>query len=95
MMKQTHKSREEIIELIGEDQNIIFYDGIDDAIIGLTERIGMEPIVAYDVDKVIEILVETDGMTHEEAIEHYEYNIIGGYVGELTPVFIKKIDKND
>lgn len=28
-------------------------------------------------------------MTNEEAIEYFEYNIIGAYVGEKTPTFIQ------
>jgi len=27
----------------------------------------------------------------DEAIEYYEYNIAGSYVGEKTPVFMRKI----
>jgi hypothetical protein len=27
-------------------------------------------------------------MTYEEAIEYYDYNIVGAWMGELTPVFI-------
>jgi hypothetical protein len=28
-----------------------------------------------------------EGMTAEDAIEHFEYNIRGGYVGEKTPIW--------
>ena len=38
----------------------------DKAIIGIAERIGDTPTVAYDYDKVIEANMEI-GMTHEEA----------------------------
>jgi len=60
----------------------------DEAIIGVAERIGMEAVVAYDIDKIIEIL--SRDMTEEEAIEYFDFNIIGAYVGERTPVYIKK-----
>lgn len=33
-----------------------------------------------------------DGCTLEEAVEHFEYNIIGGWVGEKTPVFVHMLD---
>lgn len=29
-----------------------------------------------------------EGMTEEEAQEYFDYNIIGAYMGEFTPVFI-------
>lgn len=64
-------------------------DGFDDAIIGIAERIGMEIIVAYDKDKIIEILMKD--MDYEEAIEYYEFNILGAWMGDFTPIFIEKI----
>lgn len=47
-------TREEIAEINPEALTI---DGFDDAIIGMGERINLGPIVAYDVDKIIEILM--------------------------------------
>ena len=31
------------------------------------------------------------GMSHEEAVEYFEYNQIGAYVGDHTPCFIEDI----
>ena len=64
-------------------------DGFDDAIIGMAERINLGPVVAYDTEKMIDIMVERDGMTYEEAIEYFDYNILGAWMGEYTPVFIQ------
>jgi hypothetical protein len=61
----------------------------DDAIIGVARRIGMEEVVAYDANKVYEIIAKmmnTDDML--EVFEYFEFNILGAYVGERTPVFI-------
>ena len=52
-------------------------DGFDEAIIGMAERINLGPVVAYSVDKIIEILMDRDGMSHEETLEYYSYNILG------------------
>ncbi len=91
-MKETKiKQRIEIQELIGDDQSVMFYDGLDEAIIGTAERINLGPVVAYDVEKVIEILMDRDGMDYATAMEHFDFNIAGGYHGELTPIFIYKI----
>lgn len=65
-------------------------DGFDDAIIGMAERINLGPVVAYDVEKIIEILMK-DGLDYDEAYEYYGYNIVNSWVGEHTPVFISKI----
>jgi hypothetical protein len=67
-------------------------DGFDDAIIGMAERINLGPIVAYDVEKMIEIMVNRDGMTDEEAWEFYYFNIVGAWMGDYTPVFITKFE---
>ena len=64
-------------------------DGLDDAIIGVGARCGQPDIVAYEVEKVIEILVTRDEMTYEEALEFYEFNIAGAWVGEQTPLWVR------
>jgi len=77
-------------ELSDEYGDLLFMSEaeFDEAIIGVAERIGMEAVVAYDIDKIIEIL--SRDMTEEEAIEYFDFNIIGAYVGERTPIYIKK-----
>ncbi len=60
----------------------------DEAIIGVaTNALGMMA-VAYSEPRIIEILIKHDRMTPDEAMEHYQFNILGAYVGENTPVFI-------
>jgi hypothetical protein len=63
----------------------------DAAILGVAERIGMSPIVAYDTAKIIDILCERDGMEGDEAAEFFEFNIAGAYVGDRTPIFIAQL----
>jgi len=79
-------TREEIEDINPE---ALLCDGFDEAIIGMAERINLGPVVAYDVDKMLDIMVERDGMTYEEAIEYFDYNIIGAWMGENTPVYIQ------
>ena len=80
-------SIEEIEEINPE---ALLCDGFDEAIIGMAERINLGPVVAYDVDKMLEIMIERDGMTYEEAMEYFDYNILGAWMGEYTPVYIRK-----
>ncbi len=65
-------------------------DGFDDAILGVVHRMGIQAI-CYDQDKVIDILMG-DGMTYEEAVEYFEFNIAGAWVGESTPFFLETMD---
>jgi hypothetical protein len=69
------------------NENMIFADGFDNAIIGYVERFGTEIIALYSRPACIDILVERDGMTHEEAEEFFEFNVIGAWVGDCTPAF--------
>ena len=72
----------------------LFADGFEDAIIGISERIGRDPIVAYDRDKCIEILANTMEPTDDDddpytmAREYFNFNVIGAWMGDGTPEFI-------
>ena len=57
------------------------------AIVGIAYRYDMTPIVAYDYDKVISIFARDMG--YEDAIEHFNFNMIGMGLGEATPIFIE------
>lgn len=57
-------------------------DQFDSAILGVLRRCGQEDIIVYDENTVIDILVQEDDMTPEEAVEYYEFNIVGAWVGE-------------
>lgn len=65
-------------------------------------RMVFGPIVAYNVDKIIDIIMESmeiDENTLEsdssseshkyiDALEHFEYNIDGAWVGNFTPLHL-------
>ena len=46
--------------------------------------------IVYSANKIIEILSEE--MTAEEAEEFYEYNILGAYMGDMTPIYVSEHD---
>jgi hypothetical protein len=63
-------------------------DGFEDALIGMVSRFGMEtPVALYDRRKCLQILMERDGMDYEGAVEFFDFNVIGAWVGEGTPAF--------
>jgi len=65
-------------------------DGFDDCIVGVGYRCGSGPVLCYDMDWVIQKLMKKDRMTYEEAVEYFEYNQLGAYVGEQTPIFLNR-----
>jgi hypothetical protein len=83
-----------IRELLSDiDDELLLMDGFDECIIGICHSFGGKPVVAYDYEKVIAQL-QSDGMTYDEAVEYHQFNQVGAYVGELTPVFIHRIESS-
>ena len=68
------------------DGEILLADGFDDALIGVGYRSTDAPIAVYDMSKVIEILA--CDMSLDDAIEYFEHNVAGSWVGEQTPMFV-------
>jgi len=82
----TDQGDEELL-LLGEGAE---RESFEPAILGITHRFGMQPIVAYDYRKVIDIFAED--MSHEEAQEYFDFNVIGAWVGDGTPIFIEMFE---
>ena len=86
-MKNTKITLEEIVEI---NDKALLADGFDEAIDGMCIQFGQLPIVAYDYNKCIDILKKRDGMSETEAIEYFDFNVVGSYMGPNSPVFIKR-----
>jgi hypothetical protein len=78
------------MKILEEYPELLKADGFDEEILGVIQRMGIQAI-CYDQDKVIDILMG-DGMTYEEAVEYFEFNIAGAWVGESTPFFLQKME---
>jgi hypothetical protein len=78
------------LELLSElNPDALLADGLEAALVGYTVN-HHHPIVAvYDIDKCIDVLVERDGMTPEEADEFLSFNTLGAYVGENGPLYVR------
>lgn len=71
------------------------FDGFDDAIIGLASRPGQPELVAYDYEKMVQVLVDRDGMTMDDAVEYLEFNTICAYVGPGTPLVVRVMNREE
>ncbi len=67
---------------------MLLADGFEGAFIGVATRCGQPTLAVYSAHKCIKLLVERDGMTHEEAMEYFEYNTEGAWLGDRTPIFV-------
>ena len=80
---------DEVYEALAEENpEALFADGFEDALVGVCRRFGQPPLAAYDRVKCIDILMRRDGMTWEDAEEFFNFNMIGAWLGESTPVFL-------
>ena len=82
-------SRRELFELLGEENpEALTADGFEEAFMGICRRFNQPALAAYSYEKCIDILMERDGGSYEDAVEHFNFNVIGAWAGEGTPVYI-------
>jgi hypothetical protein len=60
-------------------------EDFDPCVVGVARRFN-DTVLLYDTTKVLAVFV-AQGLTEDEAEEHFEYNVIGGWLGDGTPVF--------
>lgn len=101
--KKIKKSKRQLIVDAYPDEKIVFFDGFDDAILGIDEE---EMRVIYSVKKAIDIIykdtpLKKSDLTKEEieegvtvrdrrmemSLEHFEYNV-RGTKGERFPIWL-------
>ena len=73
---------------LGEDEKILLADGLEAAFMAIGRQFS-HPVAIYSYKKAIKILMRDHGMDREEAIEYFDYNISGSFIGDQTPVFIQ------
>ena len=75
-------------EMKEHNEKALMFDGFDEAYIGPATRCGQPTLAAYSYTKCIEILMRDNKMSHEGAVEYYEFNTVDAWVGENTPIII-------
>ena len=82
------------IREILEDENpeALLYDDMDEALIGIyrgdlaRQDMREDSIAVYSYVTYIEVL--SRNMSEEEAIEYFDFNVAGGYIGKYQPMII-------
>lgn len=81
------KKEEDILDQLAEVNEAALYPtDMASAIVGYVERCGLPPLALLDTEKCIKLL-KKQGMSYEEAVEFFDYNTLGSYMGENTPCF--------
>lgn len=66
-------------------------DGFDKALIGTSNnRTAM-----YSVAICLDILCSEHGMNMDEAIEYFEFNVSGAFIGENTPIWVSEMEPDE
>ena len=82
-------NRADITDLYGDDEpNLMFAEGFDEAIAGVVWD-GERTRVVYNTELILELLMGRSEMTYEEAVEYFDFNIAGSYMGEYTPLYLE------
>lgn len=77
---------EDLLE--GWNDKALFFDGLDEAIVGMATQFRNAPLVIYSRSSILFILRVRDGMTYEDAEEYMSFNIEGSWMGPNTPLIL-------
>jgi len=86
----TREILNEYLNEIGEP--VLLMDGFDEAFIGTSQRINEPMLAVYSYDKMVDLLMDRDGMEVDEAMEYIEYNCVGAWIGEQTPIIVRSLE---
>ena len=67
---------------------MLLADGFEKAFSGIC---AASDRAIYDYEACVKVLVDRDSMSEEEATEFMEFNVVGAYVGPMTPIFKQKM----
>ena len=79
---------DESLLVLGSDEERMDYA---EAFLGVTD--DDPPRAVYSEEKILDVLVKRDKMTYEDALDFFEFNIRGAYMGEQTPIYILSFDE--
>ena len=77
---------------LGLEESVVFESpDYEAAIFGWDENSGR---IIYDYEKMVECLMNEDGMEYDEAAEFIDYNTVRAcpYMGERAPIILKSIE---
>jgi hypothetical protein len=76
-------------ELSKYNDEMFFLNGYDEnSLVGVCFRHGKKIVSVYNDYLCIRSLIDRDGMDESDAVEYFEYNTRGAYVGDNTPMFL-------
>ena len=85
---------EDVEEVLAENEACLLEprDEYAACIVGIGYRMSAGPLAVYSIPLVLKVM-EGWGMDEEEAQEFFEFNTIGAWMGDGTPMFVHLFDR--
>lgn len=86
-----------LLEQLAEAEALLLepQDMYNTCLLGIAERADGMIVAAYDSAKVIAALEQVNHWDYDEAVEWFDFNIKGAYVGTGSPVFIDLMELHE
>lgn len=81
------RHKEILDRLLEINPQAVIIEGLDEAIIGYTQNNGFPNVAVYDTELCVSLL-SSNGMSLEDAVDYFEYNVLGSHFGENSPIFV-------
>ncbi len=65
------------------DEKFLSADGFDEAILGISNK-----RLVYSISRCIQLLVVKDGMSYNEAVEYFYFNVENRYIQKKRPIWV-------
>lgn len=89
-------TRDEIADMVSEhNPEALLADGFEEAFVGVARRCGQPTLAVYDYALGVKVLMTRDGMDEGEAEEWMEFNVLGAWMGEHTPLWRVHVDADE
>lgn len=70
-------------------------DGLAGAFLGVGYRCGQPEIAIYSIPLAVDIMVLRDKISPEVAMEYIEFNCMGAWMGEETPIWLSPMTMDE
>lgn len=75
---------------LAEDFELIFLEGFDSAILGISQRLNEPTVVVYSRERILRAMMK-NGSDYEEAVESYYFNIERSNAGPRAPIIVQSL----
>jgi hypothetical protein len=75
-----------------ENNDVMHADGFEEAVVGIAEGFAGKRLIIYSYSKCVQILMDEHGMDEDGASEFIQFNMLGAWMGEGTPMLLFEMD---